>query len=352
MTLRIAIIGAGAFAHEHAESILAQPAAARLVAAVDPNVERAGTFCAQHGIPAAYTDTADLLRTEQPDIVAICSPPHTHAPLITQALHAGAHVVCEKPLALSLEQLDDIIEVEQTSGRTCTTIFQWRYGSAARYVKHLIESGEAGVPLLALCNTLWYRSAEYYSSAPWRSSWASAGGGVAMTLGIHALDMTLWLMGDWQEVSALTSSLDRTVEVDTLALAQVRFVSGALGAFANSALSPRQESYVRFDLQRLTIELKHLYEYGSEDWRFTPLDGLDAPYDAASEGTARGSIATQWAHMLRAFAEGQSPDTGVREVRPTYDFLASLYKAAASGQSVQRGTIVRGDPFYHGMKTL
>jgi predicted dehydrogenase len=356
--LRIAIIGAGDFAHEHARSIAGLPQLARLVAAVDPTLERAQALCVAHTITSAYTDTTEMLRQEQPDVVAICSPPHTHAALTIQVLRAGAHVICEKPLALSLAELDAIRVVEAETGRTCTGIMQWRYGSGARFVKSLVESGKEGIPLLTICNTLWYRPYSYYEEAPWRAQWETAGGGVAMTMGIHAMDMTLWLMGEWIEVNAITSSLDRDIEIDTLALAHVRFNGGGLASFVNSTVSALQESYVRIDTQLLTIELTHLYGYENKDWRFyrRPEQSVETWHDAALRtwehtfGSEPGSIATQYAHVLPLLRDGYGTPTDIGALRPTYEFLAALYKSAATGQAVKRGTILPGDPFYSSMR--
>ncbi len=353
MVLRIALVGTGAIAHDHVKGILDHPDLAGVVAAVNPNVTAAQAFCDHYRIPAAFASTEAMLDAAHPDIIAVCSPPSTHLPLTLLGLRAGAHVVCEKPLALSLAELDQIAAVEAETGRVCASIIQWRYGSAAAHVKTLIDSGSAGKPLLALCNTLWYRDAAYYTSEPWRSHWATAGGGVAMTLGIHAMDLTLWLMGEWQSVQAVTASLDRAVEIDTLALAHVRFANGALGSFTNSAVSPRQDSYVRLDLQHLTIELDHLYCYDNAHWRFTLPENTQFRDKLAQWQTIHddrpGSLAVQWDSLLHNFTAGHEIETRVKHVRPTYDFIASLYKSAAVGAPVERGSIQPGDPFYAAM---
>jgi predicted dehydrogenase len=353
MVLRVALIGTGAIAHEHVKGILAHPHLAQVIAAVDPKLTTAQMFCDQYRIPAAFTSTEAMLDSAHPNIIAICSPPSTHLPLTLLGLRAGAHVVCEKPLALSLAELDQIAAVEAETGRICASIVQWRYGAAAAHVKKLIDSGHAGKPLLAVCNTLWYRDAAYYSSQPWRSRWTTAGGGVAMTLGIHAMDLTLWLMGEWQSVQAITASLDRHVEIDTVALAHARFSNGALGSFANSAVSPRQDSYVRLDLQHLTIELDHLYCYDNAHWRFTLAENSAFRDKLVGwqtiQGDHAGSLAAQWDSLLHDFTVGCEIGTRVKYVRTTYDFIASLYKSAARGTPVDRGSIQPGDPFYTAM---
>lgn len=353
MVLRIALVGTGAIAHEHVKGILAHPDLAQVVAAVHPKLTVAQAFCDQYRIARAFASTEAMLEAARPDIIAICSPPATHFPLTLLGLRAGAHVVCEKPLALSLAELDQIAAAEAETGRICASIIQWRCGAAAAHVKKLIEDGEAGKPLLAICQTLWYRDTAYYADEPWRSRWATAGGGVAMTLGIHAMDLTLWLMGEWQSVQAVTAALDRAVEVDTIALAHARFANGALGSFINSALSPRQRSHIRLDLQRLTIELDHLYRYDNSHWRFALAENSSFADKLAEwqtiPGDHAGSLAAQWDRMIHNFAANREVETRVKHVRATYDFIASLYKSAQSGAPVERGSIQPGDPFYTAM---
>ncbi|MBL8130964.1 MAG: Gfo/Idh/MocA family oxidoreductase [Anaerolineae bacterium] len=353
LPLRLALIGTGHIAAEHVEAIRPHAERAEIAAATDVDGAALAAFCQTHDIPRAYDDAAELLRREQPDVVLISSPPFTHAALAEQAMEAGADVVCEKPMVVSLAQMDDLQEAERRTGRTCVSISQWRYGSAAGHVKRLIESGELGEPLVAVCNTLWYRPPEYYTSVPWRSRWATEGGGVALGLGIHAMDLTLWLMDDWEEVTGYVAARDRAVEVETIAMAHVRFSSGAAASFVNSAVSPRQNSYIRLDFQNATIEVDHLYQYRNEHWRFSVPDRPEPiarlPHWRRIEGDQPGALATQWTALIDDFLGGRTPLTHTSQVRSTYDFLASLYKSALTRQPVRRLSIQPGDPFYESM---
>src|SRR4029079_11947441 len=143
-----------------------------------------------------------------------------------------------------------------------------RHGAAGQHVRRLIQSAEMGDPLVAVCNTLWYRPDAYYA-VPWRGTWHSELGGASMGLGIHIMDLLLYLLGDWSEVRAMMGTLARSIEVEYVWMAIVKFASGAMSSLTNSSLSPRQESYMRLDFPRATVELTTLYGYRNENWRFS-----------------------------------------------------------------------------------
>ena len=273
--LRTAIIGTGGIAHSHMRALQHEAARTQVVAAVDVEPERVDTFCETYSIPGRYTDAAEMLQQEQPRLVHIATPPGTHCDLIVQSLAAGAWVLCEKPLCASLAEMDRIEEAEQRTGNYCASVFQWRFGSGGRHLKGLIERGALGKPLVVNSLTTWYRGPAYYA-VPWRGKWATELGGTVMGHGIHTIDFILWLMGEWSEVRAMIGTLDRPIEVEDVAMASVRFASGAMANITVSALSPREESYLRFDFQKGTVELTHLYSYKNEDWRFSTVK--DAPY--------------------------------------------------------------------------
>src|ERR1051326_6047324 len=248
-TFRALLIGTGCVADTHFRSVADTHGAVQLVAAVDVDHARVRAFAERHKVPAVYTDAATALRETRPDLVIIASPPATHTTLTVAALEAGAWVLCEKPFCGSLAELDRIEETEKRTGKFATCVFQQRFGSSTEHVRRLAGSGMLGRPLVAVCNTLWYRDAAYYA-VPWRGRWATELGGPTMGLGIHAMDHLLHLLGDWAEVRAQAATLDRDIEVEDVSMALVRFASGAMASVVNSALSPRQETYIRLDYQR------------------------------------------------------------------------------------------------------
>ena len=347
MTARVAIIGAGSIAEEHARTLHAAGDRVRLVAAADVDAERLEGFCARHGIPGLYADAGELLEAERPDLVHICTPPGTHASLALLSLEAGAWVFCEKPLCGSLADLDRIEAAERDTGRFCVGVVQWRFGSAARHLHGLVQHGVAGRPLVGICATTWYRDAAYYA-VPWRGRWETELGGATMGQGIHALDLFLWLMGDWREVTAAVATLDHAIEVEDVLVATVSFDSGALGSVVNSVVSPHEETRLRFDFQRATFEVACLYAYGNRDWRCKPAPGAADVASAweAIDADVPSSHSAQLTTLLDAFEAGRRPPASAGELRPTFELISSLYKSAATRTPVRRGSIQPGDPFH------
>ncbi|HSS61524.1 MAG TPA: Gfo/Idh/MocA family oxidoreductase [Candidatus Limnocylindrales bacterium] len=347
MTLRAAIIGAGSIAGEHARILHAAGERVALVAAADVDMARLTDFCATHFIPRGYATPEDLLHSERPDLVHICTPPGTHAALAVQCLEAGASVWCEKPLCGSLAELDRIEAAERASGRFTAGVVQWRFGSAAKHLKRLIEEGVPGRPLLGLCQTTWYRDAAYYS-APWRGRWDSELGGATVGQGIHAMDLLLWLLGGWREVSATIATLDHKIAVDDASVATLRFDGGALATVVSSVCSPHEETRLRLDFQRATFEVACLYAYGNSHWTCTPApdaEDVAAAWRAIGRDVP-GTHAAQLDDTLDAIEAGGRPPASAQDLRPTIELMSALYKSSATRQPVARGSIQPGDPFY------
>jgi predicted dehydrogenase len=348
---RVAIIGTGGIATYHIRALRQMPERVEVVAAVDVLRDRVEAYSKEHAIPHFYTDAAEMLEKERPDLVHIATPPGTHYELVILSLEAGASVLCEKPLCLSLAELDHIMEVEKRSGKYCSSVFQWRFGTGGQQFKRLIQAEAFGRPLVGICQTTWFRDQAYYQ-VPWRGKWASEGGGPTMGHGIHAMDLFLWLLGDWDEVSAMTGQLDREIEVEDVSLAIVRFKNRALGSIINSILSPREETYLRFDFQKASVELTALYSYTRENWRFSqPPSKPDAAVlahwqqwqELPDQSSSHGA---QIAMLLDSLDHGERPLCSASDVRPTLELITSIYKSAATGHIIQQGSIIEGDPFY------
>jgi predicted dehydrogenase len=350
--IRAVLIGTGGIARSHVNALRAAGERVTLTAAMDIDAERVSAFCETQEIPRVYTDVDEMLRTEQPRLVHIATPPGTHAALCIRSMEAGAWVLCEKPLCASLAEMDQIEAVEQRTGNYTSSVFQWRFGSGGQHLYRLIRAGTLGKPLV--CNSLitWYRTPEYYA-VPWRGKWETELGGTSMGHGIHAMDFVLWLLGEWQEVRAMIGTLDRDIEVEDVSMASVRFANGAMANLTNAVLCPREVSYLRFDFQKATVELTHLYSYRNEHWRYSTHSGL--PYaDEVTEWAAipedyPSSHVAQLAAFLDALDQGVRPPVSGPDVRGTIEFLASLYKSGMDGKPVSRGSIGPDDPFYHRM---
>lgn len=277
--VRVAIVGTGAIArvgHLPALVALAAEQPLEIVAAVDRDATAAEAFRAEAGIAAAYTDLTVMLAERRPDLVVLCTPPRFHREQTVAALRAGAWVWCEKPPCPSLADFDAIeaAEAPESGGPYAAIVFQHRFGSGADHVRRLLSSGALGRPLVAHCQTTWYRDQAYYA-VPWRGRWDSEGGGPAMGHGIHQMDLLLDLLGPWEEIRAMAGRLVHDVETEDVSTALVRFAGGTLATVVNSVLSPDEVSRIRIDCEHATVELTHLYGHRNADWRITPVPGTD-----------------------------------------------------------------------------
>lgn len=350
-TYRAILVGTGAVADAHVRAIEETRGRVQLVGAVDTDADRVAAFCRKHGIAAARTDYRAALRRERPDLVLIAAPPSVHAEMSIAAMEAGAWVLCEKPLCASLAEFDRIATAETRTGRYTACIFQQRFGSSTAHLRRLAAEGLLGRPLVAVCHTLWFRDAGYYA-VPWRGKWTTELGGPTMGLGIHAMDHLLHLLGDWAEVRALAATLDRDIEVEDVSMAMIRFTGGALASVVNSALSPRQETHLRLDFQRATVELTHLYGYSAENWKLTPAPAATDEGNPLTQAWANfppdvaSSHAAQLASFLADLDAGRRPQLSGADARRTLELLTALYQSAFTGRPVTRGSIQPGDPFY------
>lgn len=348
-TYRAVLAGTGSIGDAHVRAVEATQGRVKLVAAMDIDERRVADFCARHRIPEAFHDYPAMLAATQPDLVLVATPPAQHTPMSIAAMEAGAWVLCEKPFCGSLAELDAIEAAEKRTGRYTACVFQMRFASSTTHLRDLAASGQLGRPLVAVCNTLWYRDAAYYA-APWRSTWADAFGGSTMCLGIHAIDHLLHLLGDWRDVRAIASTVDRKIEVEDLSMAIVTFANGASASIVNSALSPRQETYIRLDYQKATVELTHLYSYTRDNWKITLApsahdEGLLQAWQSAPPDI--GSTHGAQLNALVANIDTQTrPLTSGPEARRTLELLTAIYKSAATGEIIRAGTIRPGDRFY------
>lgn len=360
--IRVAVIGTGAIArdsHLPALARLAEEGETTLVAAVDIDAASAGSFCAEAGPAAAgaeaprpYTGLDRMLQERRPDLVVICTPPTLHREQTVAALRAGAWVWCEKPPVPSLADFDAVeAEEGEEGGPYASIVFQHRFGSGTRHVRRLLAERAMGRPLIAHCQTTWYRDTAYYA-VPWRGRWATEGGGPAMGHGIHQMDLLLDLLGPWSEVRAMVGRLVHDVETEDVSTALVRFANGAMATVVNSVLSPDEVSRIRIDCERATVELTHLYGHRNDDWRVTPArDVPDAEAAAWQDFGADlpSSHLEQLRELVASMGAGERPRSSGADGRTSLELIAALYKSAFTDATVRAGEIGPGDPFYAAM---
>ncbi len=224
----IAILGCGKVAHLHAKAIR-EIEGANLAGVWSRSESSALNFARQYGTKS-YSDISDLIRKEKIDLAIVCTPHPFHAHPAIEAANAGAHVLVEKPLAISLADCDRIISSCEGAGIKLGVISQRRWYAPVQRVKAAIESGKIGTPALGTVVMLGWRDRAYYEADAWRGTWDMEGGGVLVNQAPHQLDLLLWYMGEIDEVYGLWRNLNHPyIEVEDSALAIIKFKSGAIG---------------------------------------------------------------------------------------------------------------------------
>jgi predicted dehydrogenase len=340
--LRAAILGTGAIANAHATALAATPDA-ELVAVADRDAEHAGVFAQRWNVdPAAVFGSLDeLLARGGLDVLHICTPPGVHAEQAIAALDAGLHVVCEKPAALSLDELDAMTDAARRADRRLAVVFQQRTGSAAAHVRRLLDEGALGRPLVATCQTLWYRDPAYFA-VPWRGKWATEGGGPTLGHGIHQIDLLAWLLGDWSSVQGQLWRLDRDTETEDVSTAVITFEGGAVASVITSALSPRETSSIRIDTELATVTVDHLYGHGHEHWRITPaphVDGETAANWALPEVEETSGHDPLIRDIYAALQAGEPLPSTASDASRSFEIVTAIYSSAASGAPVTPDTL-------------
>jgi predicted dehydrogenase len=220
--LKIGIIGSGNSANNIVTSLSTLDSAI-LVAIASKDAESANRIAKQYNIPKIYDSHTDLLKDPAVDAVIISVPHNLHYALTMDALNAGKHVLCEKPLAMNMDQGREMIKKAETKDLRLGTFFQNRFMAATKEAKRIIDSGEIGLILHAQVNVLWSRDQKYYDDSPWRGKWSTEGGGSLINQASHSIDQLVWLVGKPKVVFGAWSARTHKIEVDDNAAAVVLF---------------------------------------------------------------------------------------------------------------------------------
>ena len=229
--LGFAIIGCGMIARFHVRALGDVPGT-RVAALVTRDPASAERLIVETGLPATpiFTNLADALKRPDVDVVIVTTPSGAHLEPAVAAATAGKHVVVEKPLEITPERCDRIIDACDRHRVKLCTIFPSRFHDANVTLKQAVEAGRFGRLTLGETTCKWWRSQAYYDEGGWKGTQALDGGGALMNQAIHNVDLLLWMMGDATHVTGFTAMLaHERIEVEDTAVACLRFKSGALG---------------------------------------------------------------------------------------------------------------------------
>ncbi len=346
---KVAVIGLGIGRSHIIEGYLPNADYFEVAVLCDLNTERLNAVGDEFGIPRRTTDFAAVLAMTEIDIVDICTPPGSHFALILQALAAGKHVVCEKPLVGSLADIDTVIEAEKTARGRLMPIFQYRYGDGVQKAKRIIESGLAGKPYVATVETHWIRTSEYYA-VPWRGKWATELGGVLMTHSIHLHDMLTYLMGPIAGLFGRVSTRVNDIEVEDCASASLLMENGALATISATLGSVEQISRLRLCFENVLIESNpEAYSPGSDPWTIAPASpDIGARIDALLADWTPVPIRfqTQMKLFHEALVSGGTLPVTTADARQSLELVTAFYHSSETRAEV-RFPVGRESPKYH-----
>lgn len=279
---RAAVVGAGIGAL-HVEAYRANAALYEVAVICDLDAVRAEKL----GAPVE-TSFAAVLRRGDIDLIDICLPPSLHFDAIEQALQAGKHVLCEKPLVGSLRDVEQIRRAAERAGRAVVPVYQYRYGNGLARLRSLIAGGVTGAPLVASIETHWNRLPVYYD-VKWRGMKATELGGAIIGHAIHAHDMLTFTLGPVRRVFAKVATRVNPIETEDCAAICFEMASGALVTSSVTLGAAEELSKFRFCFANLTAESPGVppYRPAEGDWRFVPRGSRQqAEIDAALAGFA------------------------------------------------------------------
>lgn len=359
--LGFGIVGCGVIGAHHAKALAGLDGCAELVAVADVDTGRAEALAAEHGV-RAHSSLQDMLADPAVQVVSVCTPSGMHADQAIAALGAGRHVLVEKPIDVSLEAANRLLDAQRGTGLKVAVVSQHRFDPAAQIVQAAASAGRFGRLTGGSAQVPWWRSQEYYDSGGWRGTWELDGGGALMNQAIHTIDLLQWVMGPAVEVTAYTGLLaHERIEVEDTAVAAVRFASGALGTvLGTTAAYPGLTTSLQIfgDRGSALIESDQLrYFHAAGEQTMSGAYGASGAQNQAEAELARyaGAAAEcgegagadpaqlsmahadQIADLVAAIREDRDPLVTPVDARQAAALILAIYASARSGGPVQVG---------------
>lgn len=342
MTIRFAILGCGVIAPTHAAA-LRLDRRVELRWAADPDLSKA----AKLGAAKVTADWREALADPQVDAVCVCTPHQLHREMVLAALAAGKHVVCEKPLATTPEDVASLVAAVP-AGKVASGIFQHRFAPLNRRLRQLVADGDFGRIRRVAGTMRCHRSEAYYASGPWRGRWAGEGGGLLINQAIHALDLAIWLSASVLGPLSATVERRRVTTIEVEDAVRLRATTRDSAEFAFDAVNGVEECWepritvtgatgsFRVDDNGKLLSIEHpndsltaeLIALGS-----SAIDQVKMPGKACYGD----HHSLQLADVIAAIAGGRAPFLTFAEAAPANLAVLAAYHSTAIGAPVAPG---------------
>ena len=342
------IIGAGMIAHVHARAIR-EIANTELIGVYSTTKEKRDAFAAKESC-IAFDSLDAMLADDRISIVCICTPSGAHQDPALACLEAGKHCIVEKPLEVTLEKCDRMIERANEKGLKLGVIFPSRFYDHAMRLKKAMTDGKFGDIVLGDAYVKWHRSEAYYRSNAWRGTWELDGGGALMNQGIHSVDLLQWYMGPVESVQAFAGNRrHKGIAVEDTVVAVLRFANGAMGNIeCSTAIFPgelkrieingtvgtavlQESQLTRWDFLEPTEDDKNLNEAMKSNG-LSHGGGASNPADISFVGHQR-----QLEDFILAIENDGIPLVDGIEGRKSVEIVLAVYESARTGKLVKFG---------------
>ena len=330
--INFAIVGCGRIAQRHAEHISKR---GKLIAVCDVVAEKANAMAESYGA-VAYTDYTEMLKNETTiDVVAVCSPNGLHAIHSIEALKAGYHVLCEKPMGLTVQECGDMIQAAERANKRLFAIKQNRYNPPVAAVKEVIDSGKLGKVMSIQLSCFWNRNTDYYANS-WKGT-KDLDGGTLFTQFSHFVDLLYWLIGDVDEVAAMMGNFAHQgiIEFEDTGVVILKFTNGAIGTinYTVNSFQKNMEGSLTIFGEKGTVKIGGQYlnelEYQNiEDYR---IENLPEGNKANNYGNYTGSMSNHdkvYDNLIEVLTHNAAITTSSYEGMKTVEIIQKIYKAA------------------------
>ena len=342
--MKYALIGCGRIAVNHIKAALNNKL--EIVAVCDVIPEKMEALLAKYELKSdqsikRYTDYKEMIEAEKPELASIATESGIHAEIALHCIDKGVNVIIEKPMAMSMEDADKIIEVAKAKNVKVSACHQNRFNVAIQELRKALEAGRFGKLSHGSIHVRWNRDHNYYDQASWRGTWAQDGGAL-MNQCIHGVDLLRWLMGnEVEEVYAQTAQqFHHYLECEDIGMAVVKFKNGAIGTIEGTTnVYPKnlEETLYLFG-ETGTVKLGGTSTNNIDVWDFADHRSEDADLKGLQEATSNvygnGHTAV-YADMMDAITHDRTPYIDAEAGRRALEMILAMYQSAATGMPVK-----------------